>query len=127
MSGARFARDAVTARLREWLRLKVRAEIFPLAAQVAEKHGLRIEGLMVKSQRTRWASCSAKKNLSLNIKLLFLSPELVRYVLVHELCHTVHMNHSKEFWRLVACAEPQYRILDQGLREAWKSVPQWLF
>jgi YgjP-like, metallopeptidase domain len=58
-----------------------------------------LHGLLVKSQRTRWASCSAKKNLSLNTKLLFLSPDLVRYVLIHELCHTVYMDHSKEFWR----------------------------
>src|SRR5437660_1296677 len=75
----------------------------------------------------RWARRSASKNLSLNTKLLFLSPDLVRYVLIHELCHTVHMNHSGDFWRLVACHEPGYRVLDQALRAAWKTVPQWTF
>jgi predicted metal-dependent hydrolase len=70
---------------------------------------------------------AVRGNLALNTKLLFLPPELLRYVLVHELCHTVHMNHSKDFWRLVECHEPRYRVLDQQLRAAWKPVPRWLF
>ncbi|MEI8373916.1 MAG: SprT family zinc-dependent metalloprotease [Planctomycetota bacterium] len=120
-----FERDTVISKLKEWLRLTVREELFPLAQQIARKNGFGIRDLMVKSQRTRWASCSLKKNLSLNIKLLFIPPDLVRYVITHELCHTVHMNHSSEFWRLVACHEPAYRTLDNALREAWKKVPAW--
>jgi predicted metal-dependent hydrolase len=98
-----------------------------IAQKLADKHRMPLRGLLVKSQRTRWASCSAQKNLSLNTKLLFLSPDLVRYVLIHELCHTVYMDHSKEFWRFVASHEPGYKILDQELREAWKTVPDWMF
>ena len=107
--------------------MKVREELFPLAEKLATKHRLTLGGLLVKSQRTRWASCSARRNLSLNTKLLFLSPDLVRYAMIHELCHTVYMNHSNEFWRMVAAHEPSYRVLDRSLREAWKSVPQWMF
>lgn len=127
ISGARFDRCAVIEKLRVWLRSTVREELFPLVRQVAEKNGFDLRDLMVKSQRTRWASCSSKKNLSLNTKLLFIPPDLVRYVITHELCHTVHMNHSREFWRLVACHEPAYRTLDTALREAWKKVPAWMF
>lgn len=125
ISAATFDRPAVIAKLKEWLRLTVREELFPLVRQLAGKNGFDLRGLLVKSQRTRWASCSAKKNLSLNTKLLFLPPDLVRYVITHELCHTVHMNHSPEFWRLVACHEPTYRALDNALRDAWKQVPPW--
>ncbi len=60
------------------------------------------------------------------MKLLFLPPELVRYVFVHELCHTVHMNHSREFWRFLAVKEPGYMELDKQLRTAWRLVPAWL-
>lgn len=127
LSGACLERAAVLGKLKEWLRRRVRATLFPLARNLARKHGLELGALFVKSQRTRWASCSASKNLSLNTKLLFLSPDLVRYVLIHELCHTVHLNHSKDFWRLLACYEPGYRVLDQALREAWKIVPPWAF
>jgi predicted metal-dependent hydrolase len=127
ISGSALNREAVVRKLKDWLRVKVREELFPLVERLATKHGLKVSGLLVKSQRTRWASCSSRRNLALNTKLLFLSPDVVRYALIHELCHTVHMNHSNEFWRLVATHEPSYRVLDEALREAWKSVPQWAF
>ncbi|HEY7153838.1 MAG TPA: SprT family zinc-dependent metalloprotease [Gemmataceae bacterium] len=127
ISGAYLDRAAVLTKLKEWLRQRVRETLFPLARNLAHKHRFPFRALFVKSQRTRWASCSATKNLALNTKLLFLSPELVRYVLIHELCHTIHMNHTKDFWQLVACHEPGYRLLDRALREAWKTVPQWVF
>lgn len=125
LTAAAFERSAVINKLKEWLRGKVRECLFPLTNAHALKGGFRINNLMVKSQRTRWASCSSQKNLTLNTKLLFLAPDLVRYVIIHELCHTVHMNHSGEFWRLVACHEPAYKVLDQQLREAWKGIPHW--
>ncbi|QNI70894.1 M48 family metallopeptidase [Cyanobium sp. NS01] len=127
ISGPDLKREAVIRKLKDWLRMKVREGLFPLAEKLAKKHRLNLGGLLVKSQRTRWASCSAQRNLSLNTKLLFLSPELVRYVVIHELCHTVHMNHGSDFWRLVASHEPNYKTLDKELRTAWKTVPQWLF
>ena len=127
VSGSDLNRDAVIGKLKDWLRTKVREGLFPLAEKLAGRHHLKLGGLMVKSQRTRWASCSAQRNLALNTKLLFLSPDLVRYALIHELCHTVHMNHGPEFWRLVAAHEPSYKALDQTLRDAWKAVPPWAF
>jgi hypothetical protein len=127
ITGATLSRDAVTRKLKDWLRLRVRESLFPLAEKIAVERRFKLGGLLVKSQRTRWASCSAQRNLSLNTKLLFLSPDLVRYVLIHELCHTIHMNHSSEFWRLVQAHEPAYKLLDRELRSAWKRVPSWAF
>jgi predicted metal-dependent hydrolase len=57
---------------------------------------------------------------------LFLPPELVNYVLVHELCHTKHLNHSPIFWRLVASYLPEYRQSDRQLRDAGRRMPEWL-
>lgn len=127
LSSMMLDREPVIRKLKDWLRLRVHDRLFPLAERIAAKHRLKLGGLLVKSQRTRWASCSAKRNLSLNTKLLFLRPELVRYVLIHELCHTMHMNHSNDFWRLVQMHEPGFKLLDQQLRSAWKSIPQWMF
>lgn len=127
ITGATFNREVVIRKLKDWLRLRVRENLFPLAKHLASKHHLNLGGLLVKSQRTRWASCSAKHNLSLNTKLLFLYPDLVRYVIIHELCHTQYMNHSNEFWRLVQSHESLYKALDQQLREAWKKIPQWVY
>jgi predicted metal-dependent hydrolase len=61
----------------------------------------------------------------LNAKLLFLPPELVDYVMIHELSHLAEMNHSKRFWALVERHDPRFRILDRQLRDMWKEVPRW--
>ncbi len=124
--GKNITRDAAVRKLNDWLRLRVRDSLFPLAQSLADKHHLPLRRLMVKSQRTRWASCSAKKNLALNTKLLFLPPDLVRYVLIHELCHLREMSHSSKFWLYVQSACPDYRVLDARLREAWKTFPSWV-
>jgi predicted metal-dependent hydrolase len=80
----------------------------------------------VRAQRSCWGSRSCSGTISLNLCLLFLAPELMRYLLIHELCHGRHMNHSKRFWTLVGRFEPDYRRLDRALTESWREVPAWL-
>jgi hypothetical protein len=58
--------------------------------------------------------------------LLFLDPPLVRYLFVHELCHTRHLNHSTAFWRLVQRIEPDFQRLEARLTDAWRAVPAWV-
>ena len=78
--------------------------------------------ITIRSQRTRWGSCSAKGNLNFNC-LLMLCPEEVRdYVVVHELCHRRHMDHSKEFWQEVEHFCPQYRTCRKWLKENGSSL-----
>jgi predicted metal-dependent hydrolase len=57
--------------------------------------------------------------------LLFVEPELVRYLFVHELCHLRHLDHSKRFWNAVARYEPTFKSLDRRLTDAWSVVPVW--
>jgi len=70
----------------------------------------------IRAQRTRWGSCSSKGNLNFNYKLALLSPELLDYVIVHELCHLGEFNHSDKFWELVSKALPNYREYKDELR-----------
>lgn len=70
----------------------------------------------IRNQRSRWGSCSTLGNLNFNYKILFLSPELVDYIIVHELCHLQEFNHSKQFWDLVARALPEYATHKRVLR-----------
>jgi len=82
--------------------------------------------IQIRAQRTCWGSRSCSGTVSLNVCLLFLEPAVVRYLMVHELCHGRHMNHSKRFWKLVGQFEPDYRRLDKKLTESWRRVPVWI-
>ena len=112
--------------LRSWL--ATRAEIFlgPWLRSLSEDCNLPFNQISVRGQKTRWGSCSSDRNISLNYKLLFLPPQVARYVLIHELCHTVHMNHSKEFWQLVQKNDPLYKQWDHDLKNVNQYIPQWL-
>ena len=102
------------------------AVLAPLLAQIARELNFSYEKLTIRRQRTRWGSCSARGTISLNCCLLFQRPEVVRYLMIHELAHTRHMNHSKRFWQCVARHCPEYKSLDRQLREGWKHVPAWV-
>jgi len=112
--------------LLRWLRRVGRSHFAGLTEQLASGNGFRPGRISVRAQRTRWASCSRKASLSLNVRLLFIGPELVRHVVVHELCHTKHMDHSRRFWVCVAHHDPEWRDHRRRLRAAWRSVPRWL-
>ena len=77
----------------------------------AEKMGVSFNRIAIKSMKTKWGSCSNKKNLNFNYKILFLSEEDQDYLIVHELSHLVHMNHSNDFWNLVCKTlnSPKYK------------------
>ena len=112
--------------LKKWFRQKSTDILLPWLERVGKEHGFAYNRGAIRSQRTRWGSCSAKKNINLNRALLFLRPELVEYLIIHELCHTVEMNHSKRFWELVGRHCRDYRILDKELKSARKYVEGWL-
>lgn len=83
--------------------------------------------LQVRCQRTRWGSCSRRGTISLNACLLFQRPEVLRYLMIHELSHLRHMNHSTHFWAEVARHEPHWKSLDRELLQGWRRVPAWIF
>ncbi len=112
--------------LRKWLAHKAHKELAPWLRQIGFELNLPCRRISVRGQKTVWASCSSQKDISLNYKLLFLPRPLVHYVLVHELCHTVHMNHSAHFWRLVEEKQPGYREWRDRLKTGWQYVPRWV-
>jgi len=116
---------ACRAALARWLMTQAREHLPPLLHAASQRTGLHCQRVSVRRQRSRWGSCSRHKTISINAKLLFLSPELVDYVLVHELCHLAEMNHSRRFWALVANHCPDYRHANRQLREMWKHLPRW--
>jgi hypothetical protein len=113
--------------LHAWLRARARYVLEPWLRRVAGEIGIDFERLEIRRQCTRWGSCSRSGAISLNVCLLFQRSEVVRYLLVHELCHRRHMNHSRHFWALVGRHEPSFRSLDGELGQGWRQVPDWVF
>ena len=73
--------------------------------------------ITIRNQRSRWGSCSSKGNLNFNCLLMEMPDEIIDSVVVHELCHLTHMNHSKEFWKLVESVIPDYKLKRKWLKE----------
>jgi predicted metal-dependent hydrolase len=114
------------AALKRWLAGVAKAEFAPRLRALSATTGNSYRRMHVRGQRTCWGSHSSRGTISINYCLLFLEPVLVRYLMIHELCHARHMNHSRRFWRHVGQFEPDYRDLDRRLADAWKQVPVWL-
>ena len=97
-----------------------------IARELSETTGLKFQKVVVRGQKTRWGSYSSHGTLSLNYKLLFLPEHLLKHVILHELAHSVHMNHSTEFWGLLASIDPDAKKHDKQLLDAWQYLPVWI-
>jgi predicted metal-dependent hydrolase len=117
---------AVAGEISERLMTTARAVLPPRLAELAVMHGLNYSKVQVRGQRSVWGSYSSTGTLSLNYKLLFLPPELVDYVLLHELAHTLYLDHSAKFWQQLEQFHPDARALDKRLKKAGRDVPPWL-
>ncbi len=86
-------------------------------AHFAPLVGVSYGRITIRNQRTRWGSCSGKGNLNFNCLLMLAPPEVLDYVVVHELCHRKEMNHSPRFWAEVARVLPDYQQRRRWLKE----------
>lgn len=80
-------------------------------------YGFSYGKISVRNSKSRWGSCSAKKNLNFNYKVMFLPEELLDYIIIHELCHLKEMNHSVKFWDLVSKIAPNYREIRNKMKK----------
>lgn len=117
--------DLVARLLRRWLSAKARVFLGQQLDELARRHGFHYSALGIRHQRSRWGSCSAAGRISLNAKLMFCPIELVRYVLIHELVHTEHLDHSAAFWARVAELDPDYDAARHRLNRIWQQLPDW--
>jgi predicted metal-dependent hydrolase len=104
-----------------WYRREARRLLEASAAREARRLGLAYSRIAVRDQRTRWGSCSAQGTLSFNWRLALAPPEVLDYVVVHELLHLREHNHSPAFWRLLDVSRPGWRAQAGWLRaHAWE-------
>jgi predicted metal-dependent hydrolase len=106
-----YSRDGVI----KWYRARAKELIPRRVQELSALCGLPVSGVGINAARTRWGSCSAKGKLNFCWRLILFSPELLDYVIIHELVHTRHMDHSPRFWAQVEQLMPDYRAYKQQL------------
>ena len=127
LHGSQHDREQVRHVFMRWLLQHAAARFDPLLRELAVQMGVKPGKVQIRCQRTRWGSCSRRSTVSLNVCLLFQRPEVLRYLMVHELAHLRQMNHSARFWAEVARYEPDWKVLDRELQQGWRRVPAWIF
>lgn len=114
------ARIHLDAAQEKELRERAKSVLAQRTAYFARQVGVTYGRITVRDQKTRWGSCSQTGNLNFNFRLILAPPEVLDYVVVHELCHRRQMNHSAQFWQEVAQVLPDYRK-----RKAWLTENGW--
>ncbi len=118
-------RAKVLSAIDRWYRREARQRIEPLVESEGERLGLAATKVRIGNQRTRWGSCSTSGTLSFNWRLVIGRPEALHYVVVHELMHLRHHNHSRAFWGDLATAFPEYRVEAAWLRANERQLLNW--
>lgn len=114
------------AALQRWMMRQAHEILVPWLGEVSREIGIPFTKTAIRKQKSRWGSCSRIGTVSLNAKLLFIEPDLVRYILIHELCHIREMNHSPRFWKLVSAFYKPYKQAHRRLTVAWRNMPRWV-
>jgi len=122
--GGRRRTDALAA-IDRWYRREARARIEPVVALEGERLGLRAKKVRIGNQRSRWGSCSTSGTLSFNWRLVIGEPEALRYVVIHELIHIEHHNHSRRFWNALAGEMPGWQEQAAWLRVNERALLAW--
>ena len=104
------------------LKKEARNHLASLTEYWAEKIGVSYGRISIRGQKTRWGSCSSKGNLNYNYLLILCPDDVIEYVVIHELCHRIYMNHSKRFWEKIEEFCPNYRQARKWLKQNGNSL-----
>lgn len=103
--------------LKIWYKDKFKELAIPRLNYFVDKYGLTINQVRLKRQKTLWGSCSSRNNINLNFLLIMAPLKVIDYVIIHELVHTIHKNHSANFWSAVEDIMPNYKDPKNWLKE----------
>ena len=118
--------ELIRLTLTEWMKKQALKKVNNYVALHADKYNLVPGYIKIKTQKSRWGSCGIHNDINLNWLLILAPPEVMEYVVVHELCHIKERNHSARFWQLVAAHLPEYQKQRNWLRQNGMSLMQGL-
>ena len=110
-------KERISLSLKSWYKKRFIEVALPRLSYFSDKHNLKVNQVRVKEQKTLWGSCSSKNNINLNYLLIMAPMKVIDYVIVHELVHTIHKNHSAKFWQKVETIMPNYKDARYWLKE----------
>jgi len=119
---AEVLQSAIRKGIERALKIEAVEYLLSRVQKLADEHGLSFQNVVVKNVRTRWGSCSRWKNINLNIHLMRLPDHLIDYVILHELAHTVELNHGKNFWKLLDSFVGNAKLFDKELKKFRVSI-----
>lgn len=119
-------KDLCKAKLGSWIKKIATQYLTQQINEISKVTKLNYSSVRIRDQKSVWGTCHSDKTISLNYKLIFLPPELVRYVIIHELCHTQFLNHSLQFWNLVLQHDSNWREHRRNLRKVEVLIPNWI-
>jgi predicted metal-dependent hydrolase len=106
---SKLSNSGIKNKLTDWYKLMANQYLQERTQQLAKRTGLQPKAVEVKTYKARWGSCKINGDIQFNWKLIMAPPAMIDYVIIHELCHLAHHNHSAEFWHLVAHFSPNYK------------------
>ena len=109
--------ETINLILKSWYKKRFMEVTLPRLKYFSDKYNLKVNQVRVKEQKTLWGSCSSKNNINLNYLLIMAPIKVIDYVIVHELVHTVHKNHSVKFWQKVETIMPRYKESRNWLKD----------
>ena len=112
----KYKLSALNVAIENFYKQKAIEKITPLTKKWAKIMNVKPEHISFRYSKKRWGSCSSTNRISYNYHLVKLSSSLVEYVIVHELAHIVHQNHSKDFWQLIYKSLPDYKVKEEKIR-----------
>ncbi len=110
-----------------WLKDRAKIYLTEKIKTLSIQHKLDFNSVTIRDQKSLWGSCTRDKAINLNYRLMFLPNKLAEHVIIHELCHTKHLNHSDKFWKLVDQCDPDLILHKRELRQADKYIPGWIY
>ncbi len=109
--------ELIHSSLKKWYKKKFREVAIPRLTYFADQYNLSVNQVRIKEQKTLWGSCSSRNNINLNYLLIMAPMNVIDYVIIHELAHTIHRNHSSHFWKTVESMMPNFKEAKTWLKD----------
>ena len=110
-------KNEAIAKIKNWYKVKAKEIVLSRIEHISHFIKIQYNSVKLSNAKGKWGSCNSKRNITINWRIVMLSPELIDYIIIHELCHIKEMNHSQSFWKMVGMFLPGYMDLRKKIKK----------